>query len=305
MSDTKSLSGVYRFALATSCCTILLLVAGALVTSNDAADSVPDWPLAYNRIIPPLVGGIRYEYAHRVLAGLVSVLTLILAIWLTRVETRPLAKRLGWTALGLVIAQAVLGGIRVLEGHPAISATAHAILAQIFFITIVSLTLYLSPWWQRDLPLLDDSGSPPARSIAAWTTVGIFVQLILGAGFRHGAWGVNPHIAGACILMGLVVWTGIAIKRRFRGVRELRRGVAMLHATFGTQILLGIGAYWVILVAADDPQPSLLYVSMTVAHVLVGALTLAASVLLTLSCFRLTRPAASVASVESTGVSRA
>src|SRR5271155_2702746 len=98
MSDTKSLRGVYRFAVATSCCTILLLVAGALVTSNDAADSVPDWPLAYHRIIPPLVGGIRYEYTHRVLAGLVSVFTLILAVWLTRIETRPLAKRLGWTA---------------------------------------------------------------------------------------------------------------------------------------------------------------------------------------------------------------
>jgi cytochrome c oxidase assembly protein subunit 15 len=305
MSDTKSLSGVYRFAVATSCCTILLLVAGALVTSNDAADSVPDWPLAYHRIIPPLVGGIRYEYTHRVLAGLVSIFTLILAVWLTRSETRPIAKRLGWTAFGLVIAQAVLGGIRVLEGHPAVSATAHAVLAQIFFITIVSLTLYLSPWWQRDLPLLDDSRSPSARSITALTTVGIFVQLILGAGFRHDAWGINPHIVGAFVLLGMVVWTGIAIKRRFRSVRELRRGAALLHATFGTQILLGIGAYWVILKSSDDPQPGFLFVSVTVAHVLVGALTLAASVLLTLSCFRLTRPATSVASVESTGVSRA
>jgi heme a synthase len=295
MSDTKSLRGVYRFAVATSCCTILLLVAGALVTSNDAADSVPDWPLAYHRIIPPLVGGIRYEYAHRVVAGLVSIFTLILAVWLARSEKRPLAKRLGWTALGLVIAQAVLGGIRVLDGHPAISATAHAILAQIFFITIVSLTLYLSPWWQRDLPLLDDPSSPGARSLAAWTTAAIFVQLILGAGFRHGAIGINPHIVGACLLVVLVIWTGRTIKKRFREVRELRRGVALLHAFFGTQILLGIAAYWVILASADDPQPSLLYVSVTVAHVLVGALTLAASVLLTLSCFRLIRPAASVA----------
>ena len=107
-----------------------------------------------------------------------------------------------------------------------------------------------------------------ARSLAAWTTAAIFVQLILGAGFRHGAWGINPHIVGACVLLGLVVWTGIAIKRRFRGVRELRRGVALLHAFFGTQILLGIGAYWVILISADDPQPGLLYVSVTVAHVL-------------------------------------
>src|ERR1700676_108635 len=114
MSDSQNLRGVYRFAVATSCCTVLLLMAGALVTSNNAADSVPDWPLAYGKLVPPMVGGIRFEYTHRVLAGLVSILTLTLAIWLTRAEKRPLAKRLGWTALALVIAQAVLGGIRVL-----------------------------------------------------------------------------------------------------------------------------------------------------------------------------------------------
>ncbi|MGH9772606.1 MAG: COX15/CtaA family protein, partial [Candidatus Acidiferrales bacterium] len=155
MADRPNLRAPYRFAVATSGCIVLLLMAGALVTSNDAADSVPDWPLAYGRLIPPLVGGIRFEYAHRVLAGLVSILTLILAVWLARAARRPLARRLGWTALVLVIAQAVLGGVRVLEGHPAISATAHAILAQIFFITVVGLTMYLSPWWQSDLPRLN------------------------------------------------------------------------------------------------------------------------------------------------------
>src|ERR1700679_4249290 len=97
--STNSSRGAHRFAVITAATTVLLLMAGALVTSNDAADSVPDWPLAYHRIIPPLVGGIRYEYTHRVLAGLVSIFTLILAIWLTRSKTRPLAKRLGWTAL--------------------------------------------------------------------------------------------------------------------------------------------------------------------------------------------------------------
>src|SRR5579872_5244065 len=223
MSDSKSLSGAYRFAVTTSCCTILLLVAGALVTSNDAADSVPDWPLAYHRIIPPLVGGIRYEYTHRVLAGLVSVFTLILAVWLARTETRPLAKRLGWTALALVIAQAVLGGVRVLEGHPAISATAHAILAQIFFITVVGLTMYLSPWWQSDLPQLDDSGSPSVRSLACWTTAAILVQLVLGAAFRHGAFGIAPHLVGAGAVTVFVVWVGRVAKKRFGHVRDLRR----------------------------------------------------------------------------------
>ncbi len=195
-------------------------MAGALVTSNDAADSVPDWPLAYGRIVPPLIGGIRYEYTHRVLAGIVSILTLILAVWLAWSERRPLARRLGWTALALVVAQACLGGVRVLVGYPALSATAHAILAQVFFITVVGLTFYLSGWWQRDLPELDDSGSPRLRSLAAWTTAAILVQLVLGAAFRHGAFGIDPHLVGAGVVTAMVVWTGVVAKRRFRQVRD-------------------------------------------------------------------------------------
>jgi cytochrome c oxidase assembly protein subunit 15 len=295
MSESQDLRGVYRFAVGTSCCTILLLMAGALVTSNNAADSVPDWPLAYGKIVPPLVGGVRFEYAHRVLAGLVSILTLALAIWLTRADQRPLARRLGWTGLGLVIAQAVLGGLRVLVGHPAVSATAHAILAQVFFITVVGLSLYLSPWWQRDLPLLDDSSSPSVRSLTLWTTLAILAQLVLGAAFRHGAFGIAPHLVGAGVLTALVVITGRAVKYKFRDVRDLRRGVILLHAFFGLQVLLGGLAYWAVLRAGDNFQPTVTYVLLTVAHVLGGALTLAASALLTLSCFRLIHPASSVA----------
>ena len=111
--------GLHRFAVATASCTVLLLMAGALVTSNDAADSVPDWPLAYGKIIPPMVGGIRYEFTHRVMAGTVAILTAILAIWLARKGSRFL-RNLGWTALGLVIAQAILGGLRVLFHDPAL-----------------------------------------------------------------------------------------------------------------------------------------------------------------------------------------
>jgi heme a synthase len=298
MSDSQNLRGVYRFAVATSCFTVLLLMAGALVTSNNAADSVPDWPLAYGQLVPPLVGGVRFEYAHRLFAGLVSILTLVLAIWLTRTERRPLAKRLGWTTLALVIAQAVLGGVRVLVGHPALSATAHAILAQIFFITIVGLSLYLSPWWQQELPLLEDSAESSARSLALWTTLAILAQLVLGAAFRHGAFGIKPHLWGAGILIMLVVLTGRTVKSRFRQNRDLRRGVVLLHACFGTQLLLGGAAYWAVLTAGDNFQPGVLYVILTVAHVLGGALTLAASVILTLSCYRLIRPA-SVATVDS------
>jgi heme a synthase len=294
---SQSSQSLFRFAIATTCFTILLLMAGALVTNNNAGDSVPDWPLAYGRLIPPLVGGIRFEYSHRVLAGLVSILTIILAVWITRVDKRPLARRLGWIAVALVVAQAVLGGIRVLEGVPAISATAHATLAQIFFLALVGLTLYLSPWWQSDQPQLEDTGSPRAATLGSWTTIALVAQVVLGAAFRHGAIGIVPHVVGAGVVTVMIVWTGRAVKRRFREVRALRLGVILLHSTFGLQLLLGGAAWWAMTSAMAEIQPTGPFVFFTVAHVLGGALTVAASTLLTLSCFRLIRPARSTAAV--------
>ncbi len=294
-TQTSASQGPYRFAVATACCTILLLMAGAMVTSNGAADSVPDWPLAYGKVIPPLIGGIRFEYTHRVLAGLVSIMALVLAIWLTASERRPVAKRLGWTALVLVLCQAALGGFRVLEGYPSISATAHATLAQIYFITMVGLSLYLSSWWQSDLAQLEDRGSPRVRVLALLMTASILVQLILGAAFRHGAFGIVPHLIGAGVVTVMIIWAAAVAKRRFREVRDLRRATLLLHTFFGIQIVLGGLAWWALIKAADEVQPTVTYATLSVAHVLGGALTLAAAVIFTLTCFRLIPSASHVA----------
>src|SRR5271156_701208 len=104
---------VHRFAFFLSCCTVLLLMAGALVTSNDAGLAVPDWPLSYGSLLPPMVGGIFYEHGHRMIATAVGLLTIVLAILLARSEPRRWGRSLGWTALGLVIAQGILGGLTV------------------------------------------------------------------------------------------------------------------------------------------------------------------------------------------------
>jgi cytochrome c oxidase assembly protein subunit 15 len=286
----SSTSAVHKFAITTSAFTVLLLMAGALVTSNDAADSVPDWPLAYGKIIPPLVGGIRYEFTHRVVAGVVAVLTVILAIWLTRTEERRGVRPLAWTAVALVFAQALLGAARVLLGHPPLIATVHATIAQIFFITTVALALVTSPWSQSDHPTQDDPGSPKVRSVALWTTLVILLQLVLGAGFRHGAFGILPHLIGAVAVTFFVVWSTRTAKKRFAQIPEIRSSIKWLNITFGTQILLGVAAYWAVAKAINEAQPTPSYVILTVAHVLVGALTLASSVILTLICYRLLRP---------------
>jgi len=287
-------TAVHRFAIATAGFTVLLLMAGALVTSNDAADSVPDWPLAYGKIIPPLVGGIRYEFTHRVVAFVAAMLATALAIWLAGTDKRHAVRRLGWTALALVVAQALLGAARVKLGHPPLIATFHATVAQIFFITTVALALYTSPWSLSDQAPHEDRGSPQVRCLALWTTIVIFVQLILGAGFRHGAFGILPHLIGAVAVTFFVIWTGRTAKKRFANVPAIRRSVVWLHATFGTQILLGFAAYWAVAKAINEAQPTLPYVILTVAHVLVGALTLASSVILTLICYRLLRPSGAV-----------
>jgi cytochrome c oxidase assembly protein subunit 15 len=213
------------------------------------------------------------------MAGTVAILTSILAIWLAR-HGSPFLRKLGWTALGLVLAQAILGGMRVLFHDPALTATIHAVLAQIYFITIVSLALFTSDWWNRDLPHLDDSGSPPLRTLASITTAAVFVQLILGAGFRHGAFGILPHIIGAFVVLFLVMWTGRTVRKRFGSTRDLRRWGILLQSFLGTQFLLGIAAYWAVVQEIKAEQPTTTYVILTVAHVLVGALTLAASVVL-------------------------
>jgi cytochrome c oxidase assembly protein subunit 15 len=297
-------TGLHRFAFATSACTVLLLMAGALVTSNDAADSVPDWPLAYGKIIPPLVGGIRYEYAHRLMAGTVAILTLILAILLARSGSRFL-RNLGFTALFLVIAQAVLGGMRVLFHNPALTATIHAILAQVFFVTVVSLTLFTSQWWNSNPTKLDDPASPPLRTLSAVTAAAIFVQLILGAGFRHGAFQILPHIIGAFVVLFLAIWTSRTVRVRFGTVAHLRRWGILLTSFIGTQFLLGIAAYWAVVQEIKAQQPTTTYVILTVAHVLVGALTLAASVVLALSAFRAINGNATVSAATKAAGSRA
>jgi heme a synthase len=298
LAENSNIRGVHNFAIATACSTILLLVAGALVTSNDAADSVPDWPLAYGRIIPPLIGGIRYEFAHRVVAGLVAVLTVILAIWISVSKLHGSARRWAWIAFALVVVQALLGAARVVLGHAAFVATIHATVAQIFFITVVSLTMLTSDWWQREVPQLDDTGTPKLRSLSVWLTAVILVQLVLGAGFRHGAFGILPHLIGFLVVTFMVLWTARIANKRFGQIGDIRRWVVMLHATFGTQVILGFLAYWAVSQARLSTQPVLLYSVIEVAHVVMGALVLASSVLLALTCNRLIRPADTVA-VES------
>jgi heme a synthase len=241
-------------------CTLLLVIAGGLVTSNDAAQSVPDWPLAYGKLVPPLEGGIRFEFAHRVLAATVAILTLILAIWSR--------SRLAWLAVAAVVVQALLGGGVVKLIAPAWMPVAHACLAQLCFGIIVAVAARQWSW-----PVAAQSRTPVVLAAAA-----LFVQTILGAIARHNKTGVITHIAFAAVAIGIVMWAGLSVLMRHMENSAYRRSaMALLLLTF-SQVFLGMGAYISRIMAADDPQPMPMMISFTVAHVAVGSLAFGAAI---------------------------
>jgi heme a synthase len=263
---------LHRFTVVVAACTFLLVVAGSLVTSNDAALSVPDWPLSYGKLVPPLEGGIRYEFAHRALAALVAVVTITMAVWIERAEQRRWMRRLGWAAVAAVLAQAALGGAVVRLITPKALTVAHACLAQLCFGLVVAILVGQA----FGLPSYQLAGGSflgaPAPPIAA---VAIFAQTILGAMVRYGAAGVGFHIAGAAIVTILVMWAGLRI--------PLTRPALMLLSLTFSQVFLGLGAYMARVVNATMPQPMPLTIWFTVAHVAVGSLAFGSAVVLTMA----------------------
>jgi len=279
--------GVHKFALFVFCWTILLLVAGALVTSNDAALSVPDWPTSYGTFTPPMYGGILYEHSNRLVAGALGILLIIEAIVIWKYEQRRWLRWFALAAVGGVIAQAILGGQVVIQLLHYWLPVLHACFAQIMFGAILSLAVFTSKWWTDVHAVLEDRGSISIHSIVIVNAVVTFLQVFLGAGFRHQDMPIWPHMAGALVVLGVMIWSAAVLRRRFDASRELAFGRTLLHSTVSTQILLGGAAYWSRLITRDAPQPMPTMVLLTVVHTVFGALVFAASILVVLMCYRL------------------
>src|SRR6266852_9613599 len=156
---------LHRFAIFTAVCTFCLVIAGGLVTSTQSGLAVPDWPLSYGQLMPPMVGGIFYEHGHRMVAATVGFLTVIQAIWLQRRARKRSLRILGWTAVGAVIAQGVLGGLTVLLLLPPAVSIAHAGLAEIFLCLNVSIAFFASRWYDH-LAVMEKGDAPIAGTAA-------------------------------------------------------------------------------------------------------------------------------------------
>jgi cytochrome c oxidase assembly protein subunit 15 len=290
---------LHRYAIFVACCTLLLLVAGGLVTSNAAGLSVPDWPLSYGKLMPVMEGGVFYEHGHRMIAALVGILTIVLAIWLWEAEPRRWVRNLGWAALGAVILQGVLGGLTVLFLLPKAISIGHACLAELFFSTTVAIAVFTSPGWNRGPVLVEDSGWPSLRSLAAAVPVAVLCQAALGAAARHQAFGIIPHIVGAMVVAGTVFLVSIAVLSQYGSHPVLGRAARALLALAFLQVFLGIAAYMSRIITSDAVKPMPVMVFWTVLHLAVGALTMAASVVLAIQVFRHVRRTAAQPAAQS------
>lgn len=292
MANSGSLLGLYRFAVATAAATLLLIVAGGLVTSTESGLSVPDWPTTYTQnmfAFPPSkwVGGIRFEHVHRLIASTVGMLTVALAIWLARREPRRWVRRLGYLALAAVVAQGVLGGLTVLFLLPTAVSVAHACLAQTFFCLTVTLAVVTSPRWRSGEP----APAGGVSGIAAVTAGLVFLQLLVGALMRHGKAGLAipdfplafgrlvPPIASFAVgihfahRVGALLVAAAAAGSAVAAARSGRPGVRKTAALLVFLVLAQIGLGAATVLSGKS-------VAITTAHVAVGALVLATSLAL-------------------------
>lgn len=277
---------LHRFAVLVAVCTLLLIAAGASVTSNDAGLSVPDWPLSYGKVMPEMKGGVLYEHGHRMIASAVGFLVVILAIWLWRAEDRSWVKKLGFAALGLVILQGVFGGLTVLLMLPKWTSIVHACLAQLFFCTTVAIAIFTSPLWRQGPQFVQDYGWPSIRSLSTITPILVLTQTLLGAVFRHKAAGLMPHVIGAMLVTGVILLLCVFILTQFPKHETLRKyAIALMTALLG-QIFLGIAAYMTRLSQVDLIQPGASVIVFTILHVAVGALVMGLSVALAIQVRR-------------------
>ena len=71
---------VRRLAAAAAFLTLVLIVAGGVVTNTDSGLACPDWPTCFGSPLPKMAGGVAVEHTHRLIATLVGLCTLGLCI---------------------------------------------------------------------------------------------------------------------------------------------------------------------------------------------------------------------------------
>ena len=250
---------------------------GAAVTTEHVGLAVPDWPKSFGSWNPE--GWMKshpvfLEHGHRLLAGLVGLLTLGLcagAWWGTQ---KTILRRATTIAVILVILQGVLGGVRVLRVSDHFGI-AHGCLGQSFFCLLLLIALIANGWLRRR-PVVASGTASNLRRAGVALYVMIFLQLIFGAVLRHtqrfeladhgllltGAswfpgfgradllvlflhkwWGVTIAAFGLWLVMG--VFRQVRSHPLFAAMRKLFAGAVFAQLALGAGVILTGKSFWI------------------------------------------------------------
>lgn len=314
---------LHRLAIAVAVVIFIMIIAGGLVTSQDAGDSVPDWPLSYGSVYPAqqMVGNVRYEHTHRMIGWGLGLVTIVLAVGLQATQSRRYVRRMGWAALVWVCVLGALGGLRVMliskpqvqnavmslfgglgvqsvETVRVIVTVIHTALAQSFLCFVAVLSVTLSPAWIDAQAPAASTAARSFRRLGMITVAMILLQLVFGAIRRHtdATLPLVLHLIGAGLVLIHVMLLILRIRMDFASVPALRHTSKCLGRFAVIQIVLGLVSWWV--VRNNKPGSSVLpelagseFLAslLLTAHLAVGAMILVITVLITVFAFKYLR----------------
>ena len=179
-TETAPTSVRFRWlVLTTLAATYALIIVGGIVRATGSGDACPDWPRCHGELLPPLERDVLIEFSHRLIASVVGFLVLGTAVVAWRRERH--VKVAVWgsaLAVGLVIAQIILGGVTVLNDLSANLVMAHLSLAATLLATLIVIAVASF----RPLGRLELRGDAVAfRNLAAFAAIATFALMLTGS----------------------------------------------------------------------------------------------------------------------------
>jgi heme A synthase len=261
----------YRSALLLAALAIIVIITGALITSSEIAGRQ-----AGSAVSPEVNEGW-----HRALAIALTALALGIAIWISSHPSPLWLRATAWSGVGTVLIGAALGWHT--PPLPPKAAVFHALMAHLFLSLSVVVAFGASPGWAREAERVDGSNYPLLRPVAIATPPFVFLQIVLGAAYRHDMTSVILHVTAAMGVAFLALIGAVVVLQNFPGPASLRRAATALITLVLVQVSLGIGAFVMLVLNAAG---NFYFVATTVGHVLVGASTLAASMVFAMQVWR-------------------
>lgn len=279
-------------AILTVVCALAAMVTGARLTSAGSGARMGAFGDAGGAGVSSAGSGVgaAVETTVKLWKGMhrgLSVLAALGAVGLAFLVTG----RLRTWLIGAVLLAGVPGGMLEAHAFVRLAGLWHAVAASILLSVCAVAVLRLGRGWEGEVEMIADEGTPSLGGLARATWVALLLQTALGAMYRHQIVGLMAHVAGAMLVMGMVMYAGIAALSTENAPTALKRPALVLLIMTGVQMLIGLGAYLYRIEFQEQATGEAAMLTLTVIHVAVGAMTTACSALMGMQITRYVRPA--------------